>query len=151
MSDAKPLLYAELVPSTAWGINVRSKFTRPEWDALREKVYVRANHRCEICGGAGGRHPVEAHEVWSYDIATRVQKLERLIALCPTCHQVKHLGRTIKVVDNGRALVVNKLKKVNGWTGAQASDHITAVLKEWEERSLVEWTMDLSIFEEGKF
>ena len=36
------------------------------------------------------------HEVWDYDDARRVQRLVRLIALCPACHEVKHLGLAAK-------------------------------------------------------
>jgi hypothetical protein len=48
--------------------------------------------RCEICGGRGPEHPVECHERWRYNDLIRTQTLVRMIALCPACHQVKHVG-----------------------------------------------------------
>ena len=62
------------------------------WDRIRRQVYRQANYRCEVCGGRGPEHPVERHEVWRYDDRARVQALVRMIALCPSCHGVKHMG-----------------------------------------------------------
>jgi predicted restriction endonuclease len=64
-----------------------------DWDRLRRTVYQRAGHRCEICGASredGAR--LEAHERWSYQSATRVQRLVRLLCLCSACHEVTHFG-----------------------------------------------------------
>ena len=87
-------LTIELVPRTSWYSNVRSNVSEAEWDRLRRPVYHRAGSRCEICGGRGQKHPVECHEVWLYDDAAGIQRLVDLIALCPSCHGVKHLGRS---------------------------------------------------------
>jgi hypothetical protein len=76
-------LTVELVPSTCWYTNVRSNVSKAVWDRLRRRVAAEAGKRCEICGGRGRRWPVECHEVWHYDDATKVQRLERLVALCP--------------------------------------------------------------------
>ena len=96
----KPKLTIELVPTGTWGANLRSMLTKSQWDKLRKHCYAEAGHVCEICGDSGlnqGRkHAVEAHEVWTYDDANCVQNLERIIVLCPRCHQVKHMGRTLK-------------------------------------------------------
>src|SRR3712207_8436185 len=88
----RELLTVELVPRTAWFKNVRSHVTREEWERLKKIVFGRAGHRCEVCGGRGPRWPVECHEVFAYDDERRVQKLTALVALCPACHEVKHIG-----------------------------------------------------------
>jgi 5-methylcytosine-specific restriction endonuclease McrA len=87
-------LTVELVPSTRWYTNVRSNVPKAVWDRLRRQVAAEAGQRCKICGGRGRRWPVECHEVWHYDDATKVQRLERLVALCPACHEVKPAGLT---------------------------------------------------------
>lgn len=84
----RPRLTVELIPSTSWFTNVRSHLPTGEWDLVRRAVYRRARYRCEVCGGRGGgpdgpNHPVECHEVWAYDDEHHVQRLERLVALCP--------------------------------------------------------------------
>ena len=107
-------LTVELVPSTCWWSNVRSHVAPAVWERLRRATAAAAGNRCEICGGRGRRHPVECHEVWDYDDTTRVQRLVRLIALCPACHEVKHLGLAAKRGRHGAALA--HLARVNGWT-----------------------------------
>ncbi len=87
-----PRFGVELVPASYWFSNVRSHVTREVWDQLRRQTYEATGHICEICGEVGRKHPVECHEVWHYDDEWRIQKLERLIALCPSYHAVKHSG-----------------------------------------------------------
>jgi len=52
----------------------------------------KAENLCETCGGCGPQYPVECHEIWNYDDTRLIQKLDGLIALCPDCHEVKHIG-----------------------------------------------------------
>ena len=133
-------LTAELVPSALWWLNLRSILRSSEWDALRAAVYEAAGHRCEICGGAGRRHPVEAHEVWTW--AGHFQRLLRLVALCPRCHTVKHAGRARLIGREDD--VVDQLCTVNGWTEPQARAHLTDAWNDWARRSASEWQLDLS-------
>ena len=35
---------------------------------------------------------IEAHERWSFDYKNKIQKLERIVALCHRCHTATHLG-----------------------------------------------------------
>ena len=62
---------------------------KTQWDRIRKQVYEDYNHKCGICGRDGR---LEAHEIWEYDDTDFVQRLAGLIALCPLCHLVKHLG-----------------------------------------------------------
>lgn len=137
-----PKLTVELVPSTAWGENLRSILTKEMWDELRKKAYKKAKYRCEICGGKGPKWPVECHEIWHYDDASHVQTLKGLISLCPDCHSVKHLGfaHLQGRGDHSRA----HLAKVNGWSQSEASQYISGVFSQWEERSKSTWELDLS-------
>ncbi|MCC6742597.1 MAG: HNH endonuclease [Acidobacteria bacterium] len=92
-SFGTPRLSRELVPKTSFFENLRNRVTPPQWNAVRRKVASAAGHVCQICGGTGTRWAVECHERWRYDDANRIQILEGLIALCPACHAVKHIGR----------------------------------------------------------
>jgi hypothetical protein len=139
----KTRLTVELVPSSCWYTNVRSNVPKAVWDRLRRRVAAEANQRCEICGGRGRRWPVECHEVWHYDDATRVQRLERLVALCPACHQVKHAGLASK---RGRLeAVIEHLVAVNGWTTDDAGLYLEAAFEQWAARSRHQWTLDVSV------
>lgn len=82
----------ELVPDSCWYSNLRSILTREQWDFIRKDAYARAGGRCMICGAPTAR--LEAHERWSYDEAKAVQKLEDVVAVCHSCHEVIHIGRT---------------------------------------------------------
>lgn len=138
----RPVLTIELVPSSNWNNNVRALVTSREWEKCKRITKRAAGAVCEICGGVGKRYPVDCHEVWSYNEDTFVQKLERLIALCPACHEVKHIGRAINIGNGPRALA--HLAKVNGWTIQDADLYLEAMLEVWSLRSTFEWTLDLS-------
>lgn len=145
---AKAPLQIELVPSTSWGDNLRSKLPRSQWDRLRKACYANAGFRCELCGGKGRRHPVECHEIWSYDETDFVQKLEGLIALCPACHRCKHPGNTRRI-GLGH-LIEPHLMKVNGWAQEQAQHAQGWALMEWDARSAHQWTVDIDWLTEEK-
>ena len=98
--------------SSQWS-NVRKLATREQWDRMRRQVYQAAGWRCELCGDRGPDHPVECHEVWAYDDTTAAQRLMRLQALCPACHEVKHYGYTRVRGREWHALT--HLARVNGW------------------------------------
>jgi hypothetical protein len=134
-------LAVELVPKTSWYNNVRALVDEHGWDRIRRQVYRQAGYRCEICGGRGPEHPVECHEVWRYDDRTRVQLLVRMIALCPDCHQVKHIGLA-NVRGNG-AKARAHLARVNGWALEQADTFIGEAFRVWAQRSQGPWTLDL--------
>lgn len=134
-------LTVELVPKTAWYSNVRSNVPKETWDELRREVYQKAGYVCEICGGVGKRHPVECHEVWEYDDETHMQKLTRMIALCPACHNVKHLGRAQAIGQYKVAM--HHLCKTNKWTMEEARDYAVKVFNQWRERSRHQWKLDI--------
>ena len=137
-----PKLTIELVPKGQWGANLRSELPKSEWDALRKATYAAAGHRCEICGGKGRKWPVECHERWHYDETTKVQHLVGLIALCPACHEVKHIGRAGAVGRGKQAM--QHLMKVNKWSLQEASDYINNAFETWERRSREGWSLDIS-------
>ena len=135
-------LTIELVPKTCWMSNVRSHVSKNEWDRLRKECYRTANHKCEICGGRGPRWPVECHEVWHYDDTNKIQKLERLIALCTACHQVKHAGRSHMLGLEQQ--VIKQLCKVNKMSQQEANAYLVESFKKWSQRSQYQWTIDIS-------
>lgn len=149
-AGSKMPLLVELVPLMTWEDNLRSRLKRGQWDQLRKAQYSRANYRCEICGESGTNqgyeHPVECHEVWLYDDDKHIQKLERLISLCPLCHRVKHAGRTINLNrKQGLIEVVSRLMDVNHWSQEQAENHLREADATWQRRSQFEWTLDIDV------
>lgn len=143
-------LKVELVPATSWGDNLRSRMTKAQWDRIRKNQYRLANHQCELCGQKGTQQgynwPVECHEVWEYDDIRHTQKLVRLIALCPLCHQVKHFGLT--QLRGNRRRAIEHLEWVNGWRRDQAENHVVEAFKVWQRRSQHGWGLDVSYLAE---
>lgn len=139
---AKIILDIELVPSTSWTNNVRAIVTKTQWDKIKSAVAAKAYNLCEICGGVGPKHPVECHEVWAYDDKKCTQVLERMIALCPGCHQVKHMGYA--QVSGKFEQAFNHFKKVNKLEKTVASKLISDAFVKWAERSKKNWIVDIS-------
>lgn len=135
-------LTAELIPSSTWGINLRSALSRAEWDKVRRRCYQEANYVCEVCGGVGKRHPVECHEVWHFDDKTLRQTLLGVVALCTNCHVVKHIGRAFSVGQGDKA--VKWLAYVNGISMKEAYDYVEEVYAEWTSRNRFKWTVDMN-------
>lgn len=139
-------LTIELVPRTCWYSNVRSNLSPETWDNLQTVTFKAAEYRCEICDKRGNNHPVECHEVWQYDDHKRIQKLDRLIALCPKCHQVKHIGFAMQTKDLKTAIAW--LSHVNNISPAQALAYIKHAFQINQIRSQFNWQLDLRILTE---
>ena len=134
-------LQIELVPASCWWSNVRGNVTDKQWNNIREPVYIKANYQCEICGEKGTKHPVECHEVWIYDDMTLQQRLGQLQALCPLCHEVKHIGRAGAIGYGERAF--NRFKTINKLDDNVARQIKSAVFRQWSIRNGQKWKLDI--------
>lgn len=137
-----PKLSVELVPRSQWAFNLRSELRPRDWDRIRKATYAAAGHRCELCGGVGRKHPVEAHERWEYNDELHIQKLVGVEALCPQCHRTKHFGLAVQMGLG--SMCKAHMMRVNRWTSAQADAHLTHAFEVWRRRSAVSWTLDLT-------
>lgn len=140
-------LTIELVPSSSWGDNLRDglKIKKGDWERLKRACFEKAGGRCEVCGGVGKRHPLECHERWYYDGGKGVQRLEGLVALCPSCHRAKHIGHTLYVLGGGVAMATLKhIARVNGQSDEQVMEMIVSALVLQQERSRRAWVVDVS-------
>lgn len=138
----RTMLTVELVPRTSWFTNLRSELSKSDWDSLRHTIYERADYRCEICGQKGSKHPVECHEIWEYDDKNRVQRLAGLLALCPACHEAKHIGYASSIGRGSQARV--HLARVNNWSMEDVDLYLEVQFEQWSRRSQHEWKLDLS-------
>jgi hypothetical protein len=146
--DRKPQLRLtiELVPESCWYSNLRDVLPRALWDKLRRQVYAASGYRCSVCGGGGVLH---CHEVWRYDDATRIQRLEGFRALCTLCHHVKHIGLAGLLASQGKLdydAVVAHFLAINNCSRADFQRRYNAAFAQWRERSRVEWQTDLGDF-----
>ena len=136
-------LIIDLIPSSCFYSNVRTNVQKKTWDKIRKKVYKKANYKCEICNGVGKKHPVECHEIWEYKKGKQI--LKGFIALCPSCHEVKHFGLAQHRGFEERAK--KHLMKINKWNEKETEKHIINAFNTWNKRSLQEWELDISFLE----
>ena len=130
----------ELVPDGCWYSNLRSILSAAQWDLVRKDAYSRAGGKCMICGAPCRR--LEAHERWSYDEARGIQKLEDVVAICPACHAVIHIGRT--ALCGKEPLAQAHFCKVNGCTQSEYHAALGEANRQHAERSRYEWVTDIS-------
>jgi len=131
----------ELVPDGCWYSNLRSVLSVRQWDAVRKDAYRRAGGKCMICGAACSR--LEAHERWSYDETLAIQKLEDVIAVCPACHAVIHIGRTQLKGDEKAAC--EHFMRVNGVGYAEYRKALgEANIVHARRNRVPEWALDIS-------
>jgi len=141
-------LFVDLIPRGCWAINARTMIDGADWDRVRRMVTDRADHTCETCHTPTptGR-TLDVHERWEYTLTVPgilgVQRLRRLIALCQDCHEATHMGYAM---THGRLQEAGAhLATVTGMTHDQASRHIEAAFRTWQDRNQVRWTLDLDI------
>ena len=133
----------EMVPEECWYSNLRSVLKPADWDIVRKEAYARAGGRCSICGRPAR---LEAHEKWSYDEERALQKLEDVIALCRSCHEVKHISRTYAM---GRGVdAMEHFMRVNKCSQMDFHAALERANEEYLRRNRVEgWVTDISWLE----
>lgn len=133
----------EMVPEECWYSNLRSVLKPADWDIVRKEAYARAGGRCSICGRPAR---LEAHEKWSYDEERALQKLEGVIALCRSCHEVKHISRTYAM---GRGVdAMEHFMRVNKCSQMDFHAALERANEEYLRRNRVEgWVTDISWLE----
>jgi hypothetical protein len=135
-------LRVELVPKSSWYGDLRELLDEETWERISSEVAERAGGRCEICAGRGPRHrPIECHELWRYDDRVRVQALERVVALCPDCHTVQHMG--FANLHGGGTQARAHLARINGWSLARTDAHIAEAFRLWAQRNQGSWILDM--------
>ena len=135
----------ELVPDGCWYSNLRSILSKKQWDFLKSYAKEKSDGRCAICGKK--TNSLHAHERWSYDEKNAVQKLEDIIAVCPDCHSVIHIGRTQLKGDAERA--ENHFMKVNNCSYAEFRKAMGEANEVHTRRNKIpEWKLDLSFLKQ---
>ena len=141
MKNEKYKLNIELVPQSAWGLNLRKLLNKKGWDILRKRVYSHYGYKCCITGERGEKHPVECHEVWEWNKETKTYYVVKLEALHPSVHLVKHFGLAQKIGKDKEAKEL--LQKVNGFSKEQVEKYIMNCFLEWNNNNKIEWKLDL--------
>jgi hypothetical protein len=93
-------LTIESIPACNWHISLANMLPREVWDTLRREVYFKARYICEVCAATDVE--VHAHERWQYDDRKRTQKLVGIQCICKDCHDIRHWGRAVNMVHEGK-------------------------------------------------
>ena len=134
----------EMVPDGCWYSNLRSILSKKQWDYLKLDAKRRANGKCMICGKKTDR--LEAHEKWSFNVKTRVQKLEDVLALCHDCHAVIHYQRTALCEgEEGAKTAQEHFMRVNGCTQTEFHKALArAAIRHGRLNETEDWQANLS-------
>ncbi len=133
-------LEIELVPDGCWYSNLRTVLPKKVWEKIRTDAKLRSNGKCTICEKKTDR--LEAHEKWSYNEETAVQKLEDVIAVCHDCHSAIHMERTALKGDVIRA--EDHYMKVNNCSYSQMKKDRSNANLLHQRRNRIEWKLDVS-------
>jgi hypothetical protein len=137
----KLILELDLIPATCWFSNVRTVLSKTQWTILSRQVRSQAYDICQICQSSK-ELPLHCHEMWEYDETLSVQKLVGMIALCKSCHQVKHFGLACLQGQTDKAF--RHFVKINKLSRPVARAEIEKAFRVWEKRSQREWALDIS-------
>lgn len=121
---------------------------RKIWDSIRQEHIEQNGKKCEVCGRIEG--VFNLHEIWSYDDANHVQKLDGFILLCTWCHHVKHIGLAGILADEGKLNYEELVKHfcaVNSCSENDFKQHVEEAFSVWRKRSLYPWTQDFGKYE----
>jgi hypothetical protein len=136
-------LTAELVPRTVWQSSLAKLLPRSIWIDIKNEIIDEHGKKCQMCGETEGT--MSLHEIWNYDDANHVQKLEGFILLCSMCHHVKHIGLAGILASQGKLdydEVVKHFCKVNECSAKEFEEHMDHAFRIWRERSQHQWKQD---------
>ena len=134
-------LFVEMVPKGCLFTNCRSNVDACDFDRLFNHVTGRAALTCECCGSnfKDNINHLKIAERWSFDEATKTQKLVRLLCVCENCHKSIHMLKKDKIE------ATEHLQKVCGLSSADTTKHIQAAFALWGKRNSKCWTIDVSL------
>lgn len=139
-------LTIELTPASAPHVDVRRQAGRAVWAHIARTALRRAHGACGVCGAGERADELTCHPVYHYDLDAQVGRLDEIIALCPACLQVKHVGRAF--IHGHYREARAHLARVNGWTTERAERYVRESFRTWEQRSEHAWTFDVSMLEQ---
>jgi len=135
-------LYVDLIPQNCWFKSAWRCVSAIDWENIKKTTVKRANNICECCGEPSIKS-LEVHERFSYDDDNKIQKLERLIALCNDCHTATHMGRArVKDIEEQAK---QHLQKVRGFNEKEVNKHIDNAELVYKKRSDINYQLDLSL------
>ena len=132
-------LFVDILPKGS-NISLRKILNDNDFSRLRNLLVKRVAYRCECCSEeciSSERKYLEVCEMFSFNLNTHIQRLERLTALCKKCYT------TTRLMD--KTVALQHLMDINELDIDDAKQHIYEAFNSWKNRSEIKWTIDLSI------
>ncbi|MBU3146735.1 hypothetical protein [Clostridium sp. CF012] len=140
----KFLLNIQLVPLSRFGINLRTKLKKSDWDKIRKSVYAKEEMCCHIC--LEPCKSLDAHEVWNFNKKTQIQKLIGIIGICKACHNTIHYGRSQMIGYEQEAK--EQFLKVNNCEMIDLKIELLRIRADYFELCKIkDWKLDLAFIE----
>jgi hypothetical protein len=138
-------LQIELIPKTSWGVNLRSKLKKSDWDKIRKSVYAKENMYCHICGEKC--KSLDAHEMWEFDEENHIQRLIDIIGICKPCHHTIHYGLA-QIIGKAKE-AREQFMKVNNYDDfVEFEMELMRAQGDFIRRSKIkDWKLDVSLIE----
>jgi hypothetical protein len=101
------LLLHPTIPPSLYGTNPRTILGKKWWDVERRKAYESNMFCCHCCNWHKdseyniGRNVLHAHECYNIDFESGRVVLDKIVALCVTCHDFIHIHRLGVLFDRG--------------------------------------------------
>ena len=99
------------IPKPLHSLSPRTLLGKTWWDNERKKAYSKHDYHCMACGIYAPWNNVKevfeteqklhAHEAYDINYGERTAELVEIVAICPTCHNYIHSGRTQAMYDKG--------------------------------------------------
>ncbi|MCI8472071.1 MAG: hypothetical protein HFE65_03080 [Clostridiales bacterium] len=138
-------LRIELLPKTAWGMNLRKMLKQSDWDKIRKAVYEKEKMKCHICYCEC--KSLDAHEIWHFDEKLHVQRLVDIIGVCKSCHNTIHYGRAQKIGYEKQA--IDQFLKVNKCEIPAFKQALKKAKSRYDKLSRITgWKLDVSLIEQ---
>jgi len=134
-------LAIEPIPASSRLASLAKMLPPAQWDAVRRSAYRQARFRCQVCGREARLH---CHEVWQYAEQTGRQWLAGLLALCPDCHDVKHI--TTPRDGAAQARLLEHFAAVNRIPRAEAEGHFRAAIHRQRWLDHRHWVVDYGAY-----
>jgi hypothetical protein len=126
------------------GYNCKYRGIYPNEDFERNEITTyNTNFNPDIELRKWNRVQLEAHERWSYDVDNKIQKLERIVALCHRCHSATHMG--LAGLRGVHIYAKSHINKVNEWNEEEYDKHLICQNLLYRKRSSIEWKLNLDI------
>ncbi|WP_143016723.1 hypothetical protein [Paraburkholderia phenazinium] len=147
--SVRPFL-ADSIPETSWGSSLSNLLTWPCWNRLRQSAFVATGHRCLLCG-AGEK--LDCHEIWKYYEPSEhgqlhrgalcgVQRLVKLIPVCPDCHETFHLG--LARIRGRLDITLERIAALYRLSDDERDAYLAMVKEDWYRRNEFSWALDVS-------